>query len=66
MGGGKESKGGSRETNQETVSVIQARGNGGLDQSSISKGGKKLISGYILKLEPTDFTVGLNEGCKKS
>ena len=35
-----------------------------MDQSNISKCGKKLISGYSLKLEPPDFTVGLNEGCK--
>lgn len=47
------------------MSVIQDRGDGGLDQTSISKGGEKLSdSGYVLKLEPTDFTLRLNEGCK--
>lgn len=48
----------------ETISIIQARGDGGLDQSSSSKSGEKSDFGYILKIKPTRFTASLDEGCK--
>lgn len=35
-----------------------------MDQSSICKSGEKLTLGYVLKLEPTNFTTMLNVACK--
>ena len=47
-------KAGSRETSLEVIEIFQAREDGGLSQAGNSGDGeKRLISGYVLKVEPT-------------
>lgn len=45
----------SRETSYEVIEIIQARGDGSLSQARNSGDDKRLISEYILKVEPTGF-----------
>lgn len=50
-----------QEVSQETVAVIQAKEDSGSDQGDENR----WDSGYILKVEPTGFAIGLDVGNEK-